>query len=87
MKRGYLTLKWGTLKSWNFEGNEKALKAFDEYSKLGYSASSMMQKDTQRQKELIIEMIDAVPGKICNDWSGKMMTKKEAREYVLSYVE
>jgi len=26
MENNYLTLKWGTLKAWNFEGNEKAIE-------------------------------------------------------------
>ncbi len=26
MDENYITLKWGTLKAWNFEGNEKANK-------------------------------------------------------------
>lgn len=85
MKKGSLTLKWGTLKAWDFRYNPKAQKAYKEYCEIGSTASAMMQKDTPRQKELIIEMIDAVPGQICNDWTGKMMTKKEAKEYVLNY--
>lgn len=85
MKKGYLTLKWGTLKSWDFSENEKAATLFEEYCKIGSSLSAMAQRDTPRQKELICEMIDAVPGKIYLDWDGKYVTKKAAKEYVVNY--
>jgi hypothetical protein len=42
----YLTLKWGTLKSWDFTGNEEAIKLLEKYCKIGASASAMSQKDT-----------------------------------------
>lgn len=84
-KKGYLYLKWGTLKGWDFSENEKAMELFKQYCEIGSSASAMMQHDTPEQKELICQMIDAVPGKIQNDWTGKYMTKKEAKKYVLEY--
>lgn len=84
MKTGILTLKWKTLKAWDFTDNEKAIKALKEYNEITSSRSAMIPRDTPRQKELICEMIDAV-GKIYNDWEGKRMTKKEAKEYVMDY--
>lgn len=59
------------------------MKALGEYNEIGSSMSAMSQKDTPRQKELICEMIDAVPGKIFLDWDGKYVTKKAAKEYVM----
>ncbi len=85
MKKGYLTLKWGTIKSFDFTENEKAAALWDEYIKEGASLSAMMQKDSPRQKELICQMIDAVPGKIYLEWDDKEVTKKEAKKYVLEY--
>jgi hypothetical protein len=82
----YLTLKWGTLKSWDFTGSEKGKKLLKEYNKIGSSISAMAQKDTQRQKEIICELIDLCDGDtIYLDWDGEDVTKEKAKEYVLNY--
>lgn len=82
----YLTLKWGTLKSWSFKGSEKAKALFSEYNEIGSSFSAMVQKDTPRQKEIICELIDLCDGDtIYLHWDGKDVSKKEAKEYVLNY--
>ena len=80
-----ITLKWGTLKSWCVKGNPEARKLIDEYCKLGSSMSAMLQKDTKRQKEIICELIDLVPGKIYLEWHGKYVSKAAAKKYVLEY--
>ncbi len=83
-EKEHLTLKWGTLKSWNFGDWAKPL--IEEYNRLGSSASAMLQKDTQRQKEIICEFIDKVGcKKIYMDWEGKYVSKKEAKNYVMKY--
>lgn len=80
-----LTLKWGTLKSWNLH-SKKALELLQEYSALGMSMGAAQQNDTPRQKQIICELIDECKVKsILNDWSGKKMTKEEAKKYVLEY--
>jgi len=82
----YLTLKWGTLKSWDFNGSEKGSKLLKEYCKIGSSMSAMMQKDTPRQKEIICELIDLCDGDtIYLDWDDKNVSKGEAKEYVKNY--
>ena len=81
----HLELKWGTLKGWSIETESfgKALQAlFDEAPR---SMSAMAQSDTPRQKELLCAVIDACSGEIWNDWTGKLMTKEEAKAYVLDY--
>lgn len=80
----YLTLKWGTLKGWNIE-SEDTLAILNRWAELGYSMSAMMQRDTDEQKKIICELIDAIDGPIENDWTGKEMMKEEAKEYVLNY--
>lgn len=85
MEENYLTLKWGTLKAWNFKGNEKACELMREYNRLGSSYSGMSQRDTPRQKEIICELIDFVPRDIYLDWDDKEVSKKEAKKYVLEY--
>jgi hypothetical protein len=81
-----LTLKWGTLKAWNFH-TEKAIKLLTEYGELGSSMGAAQQRDTPRQKEIICELIDECddPQGIYLDWDGEYVTKERAKEYVLQY--
>ena len=84
IKKEYLTLKWRTLKAWNF--GEWAKPLFDEYDKIGSKMSAIMQRDTQRQKEIICELIDKGSfKKVFLDWDGKYVSKKEAKKYVMEY--
>ena len=85
MKQDNLTLKWGTLKAWDFH-SKKAIKLLKEYDKIGSSASAMMQHDTPRQKEIICELIDEGNFKtVYLDWDYKDVSKEEAKKYVLEY--
>lgn len=81
---GHILLKWGTLKSCDFK-DEKSKELFKEYCSIGSSVSAMSQKDTERQKEIICELIDLCEGVLQEDWNGKYLTKKEAKEYVMNY--
>jgi len=85
MEEDHLTLKWGTLKSWNFH-SEKALKLLEEYGRLGMSMGAAQQRDTERQKEIICELIDEGNfKKVYMDWDGEYITKKKAKKYVMEY--
>lgn len=85
MNDEYLTLKWGTLKAWNFN-SDKGKKLLQEYFEIGMSGSAILQKDTPRQKKIICELIKVGKFKtVCNDWTGEDMTKKKAIEYVMNY--
>lgn len=80
-----LSLKWGTLKSWHFDG-EQGQKLMKEYNEIGSSFSAMDQQDTPRQKEIICELIDLCDGDtIYLEWDGKDVPKQEAKEYVMNY--
>lgn len=79
-----LLLKWGTLKGWDLK-HEKSLAAFDKYAESGMSVSAMAQRDTPEQKQLLCDLIDAIDGEIQNDWSGEMLSKEAAKEYVMNY--
>ena len=85
MEDNYLTLKWGTLKSWNFKGNEEALKLLSDYGQIGASYSCMMQKDTEEQKLIILKLIDLMPGDIYLDWDNKYVSHEDAKNYVINY--
>lgn len=82
---GSLTLKWGTLKAWDFTDNDKAIELLEEYNKDGHAFGAMQQRDTESQKRIICGMIDAVDEPIFNDWSGEEMTRAEAKKYVMEY--
>ena len=81
-----LTLKWGTLKTWDVTDSDKGFELLKEYNKIGSSISAMAQNDTTRQKEIICEMIDLCDGDtIYLDWDGKDVPKQEAKDYVMNY--
>lgn len=85
MKKDSLTLKWGTLKAWDFN-SKKGQELLKEYNEIGSSMSAMAQHDTPRQKEIICELIDEGNfKKIYLDWEGKRVTKEEAKKYVMEY--
>lgn len=81
----HLTLKWGTLKAWNFSGLPEAQALLKRYDELGSSMSAMTQRDTPEQKGIICKLIDLMPGEIYLDWDGKYVSKDEAKKYVLEY--
>ena len=83
-KKNSLTLKWGTLKAWEFH-TEKAKKLLEEYGEIGSCFGAAQQRDTPRQKQIICELIDEVDGTIYNDWEGTEMTKEDAKKYVMNY--
>ena len=80
----YITLKWGTLKSWRLKSG-KGKELIEQYYKLGVSLSAMAQVDTLEQKQVICEMIDIVPGDIYLDWDGEYISKEAAKKYVMKY--
>ncbi len=80
----YITLKWGTLKSWKLT-SKKGLELLKKYNKIGSSFSAISQRDTPEQKKLICKMIDTVPGEIHLEWDGKDVSKEEAKKYVIEY--
>lgn len=84
-----LRLKWGTLKGWDFEGHRNcdgAIKILTEYHELGVSISVMMQKDNERQKELLLQLIDLCDdGEIYLDWDGELVTRERAKQYINNY--
>lgn len=85
MKKESLSLKWGTLKGWEFH-SEKAKKLLKEYGNIGHCISVALQRDTPRQKEIICELIDIGNfDKVFLDWDGVFVSKEEAKKYVMNY--
>jgi hypothetical protein len=84
-EKEYLCLKWGTLKGWEFK-QEKTKALFKEFCEIGMKWGAAQQKNSQRQKEIICELIDLGNFEtVYNDWDGEEMTKKAAKEYVMNY--
>ena len=85
MSENYLLLKWGTVKEWSFEDpNDKVLKLLQEYLK-DSPASCMSDRPDGKRKKLLCDVIDKMDGEIMNDWSGEIMTKKTAKDYIMNY--
>ena len=81
----YLTLKWGTLKSWNLT-SDKGRELLKRYVDLGASISAMAQRDTPEQTDIICQIIDECGAEtIYLDWDDKYVTKDEAKRYVMEY--
>ena len=85
MKEDHISLKWGTLKSWSLS-SERGRELLEEYFSLGSCVSAMLQRDSERQKELICQMIDECDAPtIWLDWDGTEVSKDEAKKYVRDY--
>lgn len=80
-----LTLKWGTLKGWDLK-SEVARNLAQKYFDAGdVSVSAMTRHDNDAQKAALCDLIDVIDGEIWNDWDGKVMTRDEAKAYVMGY--
>lgn len=82
-----LSLKWGTLKSWDLNPDGPAMAAFRRYAEAGpVMAGAMMQSDTEAQIEAICEIIDALDAETVHlEWDGKEVSKEAAKVYVREY--
>lgn len=80
----HLLLKWGALKGCNLE-TDKSKAAFKRYAEHGIAMGAMQQDYTPELKRAVCDLIDAIDGEIQNDWSGEMMSKEQAKDYVLNY--
>ena len=84
VEKDYVTLKWGTLKSWNIQ-NPETWSIMEKYFELGQSMSAMMQRDTDEQKELLCQVIDKIGEPVYLDWDGEYVSPEEAKEYIRNY--
>jgi hypothetical protein len=86
MSTDSLSLKWGTLKSWDLK-SEPALAAAKAYFDAGkVMGSAMLQHDTPEQVEAICNLIDALDAEtVFLEWDGADVSKEEAKAYVRGY--
>lgn len=80
----HLLLKWGTVKGWDGL-SEKSQEIMQRYFPDGVSWSAMSDHPDDARKAILCELIDQLDGEIANDWTGKAMTKDEAKAYVNDY--
>lgn len=85
MSEDYLTLKWGSLKSWNLT-SEKSQELLKKFYEDGVSMSAMMQHNTENQKDILCQIIDECGAEeIYLDWDDKYVSKEDAKQYVMEY--
>ena len=82
----YITLKWGSLKSWKVS-SEADQELMRQYINLGASMSAISQNDTDEQKNIICKLLENFNGEIWLDWTGEKVTSAKAIEYVRGYGE
>lgn len=81
----YLSLKWGGIKRYDYENNEEAKKLIQELYDLWISNSAILQKNTDKHKEILCKLVDITDGIIVNDWDWEYYTKSKAKEYIMNY--
>ena len=77
-------LKWGTIKGWSGL-TDKSLELLQQFHSDGVPMSCMTDRPDADRKTILCELIDQLDGEIQNDWSGEMMTKSEAKKYIMEY--
>lgn len=90
MTKQHISLKWGSLKGWGGAEEGTPLRAaIERYHADPVSMSAMSQRDTDGQKQAVLDAIDAVyaaGGTASNDWDGTTYaTADEAKAYILNY--
>lgn len=78
----FLLLKWGTIEGWE-DLSDKSKEIMRRYFAEGVPLSCG-HPDKTRQA-ILCELIDQLNGEIHNYWTGKVMTKEEAKKYVVDY--
>lgn len=81
--KNYLLLKWGTVKGWCLDG--ECFDLLKKYFGDGQPMSAMTDRPDADRKAILCELIDKLDGPITNDWTGKDMSKEEAKKYVMEY--
>lgn len=79
-----LLLKWGTIKGWD-DLSERSQEIIGRYFANGVPHSCMADHPDDSRKTVLCELIDQLDGEIQNDWSGEIMSRDDAKKYVLEY--
>jgi hypothetical protein len=77
-----LSLKWGKMKSWSLRSGP-ARVAGQKYIDLAKAIKWEDWDGSDAQKQCLCEIIDAVNCDITNDWNGSVISKADAKRYVM----
>lgn len=83
-EKEFLALKWGTIKGWN-NFSDNSMKLLKKFFEDGVPMSAMLDRPEHSKKLILWELIDQLDGEIENDWSGEILTKEQAKKYVMEY--
>jgi len=83
-EKDYVTLKWGTLKSWNIQ-NPETWAIMEKYFELGTHMSAMAQRDPDEQEELLCQVIESIGEPVYLEWDGEYVSVEKAKEYIRNY--
>jgi hypothetical protein len=79
-----LQLKWGTVKGWNGL-SEKSMEILQRFFADGMPLAAMADRPNEQRKTILCELIDQLDGEITNEWTGDIMSKDDAKKYVMEY--
>ncbi len=77
-----LHLKFGMAKEVALD-DPKCIEIYRRYRALRTGVGLLNGDDTPEAKLLLCELIDALGGRIVNEWTGETMTKEAAKRYVM----
>lgn len=80
----HLLLKWGTVKGWD-DLTDKSVEIMKRFFVDGVSMSCAMDHPDADRRGILCELIDQLDGEIKNDWTGEVMSKDDAKKYVMEY--
>jgi hypothetical protein len=79
-----LCLKFGTVKSWTLDPDGNAAPIMAEY--IARFCGVQGQIRSPEQQEMLCKLIDSLSTEdIVGDWDGKIMSKDDAKNYVINY--
>jgi hypothetical protein len=72
-----LLLKWGTVKGWD-DISDQSMEILRRF----FADGIMTGHPNEGRRAILCELIDQFDGTIRNNWSGEIMSKDEAKNYV-----
>ena len=82
MLKDQMSLKFGQVKSWSLNTPE-ARRVGTIYIERAKATKWEDWDGSDEQKRLVCDIIDALDGRITSDWTGELITKDEAKRYIM----
>jgi hypothetical protein len=80
----YVTLKWGTIKSYKIKDPD-TFKLVEEFFSDGMSLSAAADKPNDSRKTILCQIIERIGEPVYLDWDAKYVSVEEAKKYVMEY--